>query len=138
MKRRILLPSLLLCAVAILPAAAVAQRPVWSHKAFATFQRPVEIPGRILPPGTYVLRLIVPEIHVGQVLSADEKQVFGIFFTSTMDRKPAPSLETEIRLEPREKGSAKWDRLIGWFSPGEQVGDAISYDKYAPVEPAGR
>ena|SRR5688572_3201580 len=133
--RLLFLASLL--ALFVIPSPYVdAQTPVRSHKAYVTFQRPVEIPGRILPAGTYVLKLIVPEIHVGQILSADETEVFGIFFTMTVDRKPAANLPTDLKLELREKGAAKWDRLIAWFSPGYTIGDEISYDRYKPVEPA--
>ena len=70
-----------------------AQTPRWSHKAYLTFSRQVEIPGRILPPGTYVFRLIVPENHIGQVLHADETEVFGIFFTRDFSSKA----KTEFR-----------------------------------------
>jgi hypothetical protein len=104
--------------------------------AYLTFARPAEIPGRILPPGTYVFRLLVPEAHVGQVLSADETEVFGIFFTRTRERLSNPPLRTDVVLEARSKGNLKWDRVIAWFSPEEPVGDEISYDKYKPVEPA--
>jgi hypothetical protein len=115
-----------------------AQTPVWSHKAYVTFERQTEIPGRMLPPGTYVLRLIVPEIHVAQILSADEKETFGLFFTMTTDRRSIYPLETQVKLEPREKGGVKWDRLVAWFSPGEAIGDELSYDNYKPVEPPSR
>jgi len=114
---------------------AEAQAPSWSHKAYATFEREVEIPGRILSPGTYVLKLAVPEAHVGQILNSDETQILGLFFTKTADRRSTGPLETDVRLEPRQKGAVKWDRLTGWFSPGEPVGDEISYDRYKPVEP---
>jgi len=60
---------------------AVAQAPSWNHKSLVTFQRQTEIPGRIVPAGQYVLKLIVPENHVAQLLSTDETQVFGVFFT---------------------------------------------------------
>lgn len=114
-----------------------AQTISWSHKAVAKFERPVEIPGRMLPPGTYILKLVVPESHVGQILSADETEVFGMFFTMTTDRRGPAPLRTDLMLEPRQKGALKWDRLIGWFSADEPVGDLVSYDRYKPADPSG-
>src|SRR5688500_9310416 len=100
-----------LMGVLMMVPAAQAQKPLWSHKAILTFTRPIEIPGKLLPPGTYVFRLIVPAAHVGQVLNADETEVFGIFFTYTMDRAPAVPLPPDVVLEPREKAGKKWDRV---------------------------
>ena len=117
-------------------AIAGAQAPSWNHKSLVTFPRQTEIPGRIVPPGQYVLKLAVPESHVAQLLSTDETQVFGIFFTKTQERESAAGLGAQLLLEPRQKGAARWDRLTGWFSPGEPVGDEVSYDKYHPVEPS--
>src|SRR5262245_56814255 len=94
-----------------------AQVPIWNHKAVITLYRQAEIPGRILPPGTYVFKLLEPEIHVAQVLSSDETEIFGIFFTSTADRKRKGELDTQVVLEPRTNGIQTWDRVVGWFSP---------------------
>jgi len=136
MKTRLRPLAILIVALAAFVAFdAAAQNPTWNHKAYVTLERQTEIPGRILPPGTYVLKLIVPESHVGQILNADETKAFGLFFTKTIDRKFPGALETDVRLENRQKGTVKWDRLVAWFSPGEPVGDEISYDKYAPEEP---
>jgi hypothetical protein len=126
---------ILLAGVLLFVPATEAQKPLWSHKAILTFERPFEIPGKILPPGTYVFKLIVPSAHVGQVLNVEETEVFGIFFTYTLDRAPGVPLPPDVLLEPREKGGKKWDRMVGWFSPGETVGDRISFDQFKPVEP---
>jgi hypothetical protein len=135
--KRLFLAVALAAGLASIASTAIrAQAPTWNHKALVTFKRQTEIPGRILPPGQYVLKLVAPEIHVGQILSTDETQVFGIFFTKTTDRRSTPPLDTQVHLEPRQKGALQWDRLVAWFSPGEPVGDEVSYDKYQPVEPS--
>ena len=134
-KRVVLIGLLSIALVSLMAASSEAQAPSWNHKALVTFSRQTEIPGRILPPGQYILKLVSPEMHVGQVLSTDESQIFGIFFTKTIDRRSTQPLNTQVSLEPRQNSAAKWDRLIGWFSPGEPVGDEVSYDKYQPVEP---
>jgi hypothetical protein len=133
--RFLILSAALILGAVILSSNAEGQTPTWSHKAYFTFTRPVEIPGRILPPGTYLLKLIAPEMHAGQILSADETEAFGTFFTMTIDRKPIRPLLHDVLLEPRQKGDVKWDRLKGWFSNGETIGDEISYDRFKPVEP---
>jgi hypothetical protein len=135
--QRIVLAAVLFVALGSVASTQIqAQAPAWNHKALVTFKRQTEIPGRILPPGQYVLKLVVPEIQVAQILSTDETQVFGIFFTKTTDRRSTPPLDTQVQLESRQKGTLQWDRLVAWFSKGETVGDEVSYDKYQPVEPS--
>lgn len=137
-KYAFVLAGALLLAALIIPSAAVAQTqqgPSWNHRATVYFERPVEIPGRLLPPGTYVLKLIVPENHVAQILSQDESRIYGVFFTKTAERATYAPLPANVKLEPRENASLKWDRLIAWFSNEEPIGDEVSYDQHQPVDP---
>ncbi len=45
----------------------------WNKKTVMTFSQPVEIPGQILPAGTYTIKLVNldPDRHVVQFLDAD-------------------------------------------------------------------
>src|ERR1700680_4443998 len=53
----------------------------WNKKAFITFSGPVEVPGKVLPGGTYVFKLLdsASNRHIVQVFDADEKQIYGTF-----------------------------------------------------------
>ena len=45
----------------------------WNKKTVMTFSQPVEIPGQILPAGTYTIKLVdlASERHIVQFLDAD-------------------------------------------------------------------
>src|SRR5437870_4433338 len=48
-----------------------------------TFSQPVEIPGKVLPAGTYIFTLVdqAADRHVVQVFSADGKTALAMFLT---------------------------------------------------------
>ena len=54
-------------------------------KATVTFDRPVEVPGKVLPPGTYVFKTVENNEMV-QVFSANEKQLFATVSVIPSDR----------------------------------------------------
>src|ERR1017187_9209503 len=51
----------------------------WNKKTVITFSQPVEIPGQILPAGTYTIKLVdlASERHVVQFLDADGIKVIA-------------------------------------------------------------
>src|SRR5215469_9909888 len=53
----------------------------WNQKTIITFSGPVEIPGQVLPAGTYVFKLANSQTsrHIVQVFNQDEDHVFGTF-----------------------------------------------------------
>jgi hypothetical protein len=93
------------------------------EKATVTFSAPVEIPGRVLPAGTYVFKEMEPS-HMTRVLSADEKTVYGTFFTIPEERMK-PVEKSTIILGENTKGGP--ERVEGWFYPGESVGSEFLY-----------
>ena len=64
----------------------------FDERVYFTFSGPVELPGVALPPGKYVFRLANPETgrSVVQVLSADGKMAYGLFFTRPAERHSPP------------------------------------------------
>src|SRR5580658_6019578 len=65
-------------AVALSPAAMAS---TWNQKTVFTFSGPVEIPGQVLPAGTYVFKLMDSSSnrHIVQVFNKEENRVFGTF-----------------------------------------------------------
>jgi len=106
----------------------------WDNKAYLTFLRPVEIPGKVLPAGTYEFKMVVPG-RVAQVSSVDETEVFGLFFTISTTRDTHVFLPGAAQLEARDNGSVKWDRVIAWFGAGQTDGEELVYYKYRSAEP---
>jgi hypothetical protein len=54
-------------------------------EATVTFDRPVEVPGKVLPPGSYVFKTMDNEDLV-QVFSADQKHLFATLSVIPEDR----------------------------------------------------
>src|SRR4029077_9129602 len=78
------------CAVAVLAwfMSAGGSAQTADERTFFTFSGPFELPGVALPAGTYLFRLADPDGGRGvvQVLSADGKKAYGLFFTRAEDR----------------------------------------------------
>src|SRR5689334_13321256 len=71
---------LALCAAGLLAAASpTTNADPWDKKTYVTFSDSVEIPGQILPPGTYVFKLFNSnsERHIVQVFTEDERELIA-------------------------------------------------------------
>jgi hypothetical protein len=112
-------------AVALLPGARADES---NQKTVLTFNSPVEMPGQILPAGTYVFKLANSQSnrHIVQVFSQDEKRVFGTFLAISNDRHRA-SEKTIVRFEERAAGSPQ--AVKAWFYPGRTTGHEFVYPK---------
>jgi hypothetical protein len=104
--------------LALLPGAGADQR---DQKTVFTFTGPVEVPGQILPAGTYVFKLANSHSnrHIVQVFNKDENQLFSTFL-AIPDYRLHPSEKTIIKFDERPVGSP--DAIKGWFYPGRNYG----------------
>ena len=94
-------------------------------KTVVTFSQPVEIPGMVLPAGTYVFRRISNiDPHVVQISNADETQVYATRLTIP-DYRMDPADTTLIAFEERPNGSPQG--IKSWFYPGETTGEEFVY-----------
>src|SRR5580698_10404885 len=112
-------------AFALSPGARADQR---DQKTVFTFSGPVEIPGQILPAGTYVFRLADSSSNrnIIQVFNKDENRLFGTFLAIS-DYRLRPSEKTIIRFEERTAGSPQ--AIKGWFYPRRNHGHEFVYPK---------
>lgn len=93
---------------------------------FMTFNRPVDIPGVGLAPGTYLFRFITPSIV--QVTSPDRSIAYGMFFTTPVARTDGkPETSPEMTFE-RERAGEPF-RIGGWFLQDNRHGVAPVYPK---------
>ena len=83
------------------------------ERTFFTFSGPVELPGIALAPGTYMFRLISPsnDHSFVQVVSADGKEIYGLFFTLPIERAPLQS-QADVRFAESPAGATPaWNRV---------------------------
>jgi hypothetical protein len=101
----------------------------WNKKTIVTFGDAVEIPGQVLPAGTYVFRLAdsASNRHIVQIWSGDESQLLATIMTVTDYR-----LDTEDRamFEFEERPSDSPLALHSWFYPGDNTGQQFVYPRY--------
>jgi hypothetical protein len=112
-------------ALAVSPAATADER---NQKTVFTFTGPVEIPGRVLPAGTYVFKLFDSPAnrHIVQVFSKDETHVFGTFL-AIPDYRLHASEKTIITFSERPAGTP--EAIKAWFYPGRNYGHEFVYPK---------
>jgi len=117
-------------ALAVLPGARADE---WNQKTVFTFSGPVEIPGQILPAGTYVFKLANSHgnRHIVQVFNQDENHVFGTFL-AIPDYHLRPSSKPIIKFHERAAGSP--DAVRAWFYPGRTYGHEFVYPKSKAIE----
>jgi hypothetical protein len=91
-----------------------------------TFNQPVQIPGQLLPAGTYVFRLANTDSagNVVQIFNSDRTHLYATLETIATDRQE-PTGHTVITLA--EQGTGKPDVLLKWFYPGNVTGNEFLY-----------
>jgi len=83
----------------------------WNKKTIVTFNDAVEIPGQVLPAGTYVFRLAdsISNRHIVQIWNADEDQVLATIMTIP-----------NTRFETPDDSLFQFDERAGRFAAGSQ------------------
>jgi hypothetical protein len=93
-----------------------------------TFSQPIQIPGQVLPAGTYVFRLADPRDsqNVVEIFNSDRTDLYATVQTITAERVH-PTDDTAVTLA--KQGPGKPDALLKWFYPGREVGNEFVYSK---------
>jgi hypothetical protein len=96
---------------------------------------PVEIPGRLLEPGKYELRLMGDGSTIAEVWKADGSRFYGFFDTMPAARTHAVS---RARVVVAASNTASPKRIEAWFYPGHRQGNQLLYPDAQDVRPASR
>src|SRR5437870_12980003 len=87
----------------------------WDKKTIVTFDQPIEIPGMVLPAGTYVFRRAsTTDPNVVEISDKDEEQVYATLLTIP-DYRMDPTDQAVITFEERANGSPR--AVKSWFYP---------------------
>jgi hypothetical protein len=108
--------------------APVAKADEWDKQTVLTFNEPVEIPGRVLLPGTYVFKLADSQSDrtIVQIFTENQQQLLATIFAIPAYRLE-PTDKTSVTLEERPSGSP--EALHKWFYPGDNYGIEFVYPK---------
>lgn len=120
-----------LAAIACLCAAFAAPRlkaDEWNKRTVFTFSAPVEVPGKVLAPGTYVFKLanLETDRNMVEIYNQDETKLLGLFLT-VPDYRMVPPSKPLIRFEETAAGNP--EAIRAWFYPGDNYGNAFVYPK---------
>jgi hypothetical protein len=112
--------------VSLTPLAAKADD--WNKATTLTFDKPVEIPGMVLGPGSYVFKLLdsPSERSVVQIFNADESRLYENVLTIPAYRLQ-PTDKTVITFEERANGAP--EAIKDWYYPGDNYGQEFVYSK---------
>lgn len=106
----------------------------WNKATRLTFNKPVEIPGMVLGPGTYVFKLAdLVDRNVVQIYNADETHLYKDVLAIPSYRSE-PTDKTVITFEERAQGSPQ--AVKEWFYPGNSYGEEFVYPAVQTVHVA--
>jgi hypothetical protein len=93
-----------------------------------TFNQSVQIPGRVLPAGTYwfILADSISNRNLVQIFNSDRSTLYATILTINTER-PEPTDHTAITFA--EQDSMPTNAIVTWFYPGEHTGLEFVYSK---------
>ncbi len=99
-----------------------------------TFSQPIQVPGQILPPGTYLFRLAnTDDLNIVQIFNPDRTHLYATLQTIPTESRQVTG-DTTVALV--EQGAGKPDVLLKWFYPGDETGHEFVYSNELEKEMA--
>jgi thiol:disulfide interchange protein len=110
------------------PVLPTADADTYNKKTIITFSQDVEIPGKILPAGTYTFKLLdsAADRHIVQIYDADGSHLITTVLAIN-DYRLKPTGETVIKFSERPADSP--EALRAWFYPGDNFGQEFVYPR---------
>ena len=109
-----------------------AQADAWNKKTTMTVNEAIQVPNMVLPPGTYVIKLLdsLSDRHIVQIFNADETEIQTTILAIPNYRlKPTgDSTFTFWEMPPGQPAA-----LRAWFYPGDNFGQEFAYPKTKAV-----
>jgi Protein of unknown function (DUF2911) len=98
----------------------------WNETTKITFTEPVEIPGHVLPAGTYLFVLAnnQSDRNIVRIFNADRSKLYANLLTIPTDRRNATN-RTQIEFVVRQHRTP--EALLKWYYPGRLTGHEFLY-----------
>jgi hypothetical protein len=134
---RAIAAALFLISLVLTALTAPAKPDVSDKKTIVTFSAPVEVPGKALPAGTYVFKVLdnAGDRNIVQVWDKDEKQLYATIL-GIPDYRSTPPEKPIIQFE--ERPSQAPEAIKAWFYPGDTYGVQFVYPHERAVQLAKR
>ena len=110
-----------------------ARADTWNKKTVVTFSQAVEVPGKVLPAGTYTFRLLdsSSDRHIVQFFNEDGTQLITTILAIN-DYRLQPTGDTVMKFNERPGDSP--EALRAWFYPGDNFGQEFVYPKVRALQ----
>lgn len=109
-----------------------AQADTWNKKTIMTVNEAIQVPNKVLPPGTYVIKLLdsLSDRHIVQIFNADETELQTTILAIPNYRlqPTGGSVFTFWEMPPGQPAA-----LRAWFYPGDNFGQEFAYPKTKAV-----
>jgi len=116
--------------VCLLPLAARADD--YDKKTVVTFDQPTEVPGIVLQPGKYVIKLLNSSSnrHIAEIMNERMDHLYALTFTASAERLwPISDQDNKRILTFYEGKNGQPQAVRQWFWPGETIGQEFLYPK---------
>ncbi len=109
----------------------------WNKRTILTVNEPIQVPGKVLQPGKYVMRLLdsPSNRHVVQIFNEREDQLQTTIL-AIPNYRLQPTGKTEFQWWETPAGQPK--AMRAWFYPGDNFGQEFAYPKSEAVAIAAR
>jgi len=115
----------LLAGAALMPSARADE---WNKKTILTINEPIQVPNKVLQPGTYVMKLLdsPSNRHIVQIFDKDEQHLQTTVL-AIPNYRLEPTGKTQFQFWETPPGQPK--ALRAWFYPGDNFGQEFAYPK---------
>jgi hypothetical protein len=120
---------LTLASLSVVPAVA----DTWNKKTIITITEAVQVPGAILEPGKYVMKLLdsPADRHIVQIFNEREDHVYTTIL-AIPNYRLQPTGKTEFQWWETPAGQPK--AMRAWFYPGDNFGQEFAYPKNTAIQ----
>src|ERR1700730_2763019 len=107
----------------------------WNKKTILTVNESIQVPNKVLPPGTYVMKLLdsPSNRHIVQIFDKDEQHLQTTVL-AIPNYRLEPTGKTQFQFWETPPGQPK--ALRAWFYPGDNFGQEFDYPKNAALQVA--
>ena len=122
-KTKLMILATMLGFLTMLPAARASEE---DQATELTFNKAVQIPGRVLPAGTYWFIAVETNTapNIIEVFNSDRSTLYATILTTNTERSN-PTDDTSITFANR--GSMQPETIVSWFYPGDKSGHEFVY-----------
>jgi len=105
----------------------------WNKLTVITVNEPIQVPNKVLPPGTYVFKLLdsPSDRHIVQIFTKDQNHIETTIL-AIPNYRLQPTGKTVLTFWETPPGQPK--ALRAWFYPGDNFGQEFAYPKSAAVQ----